>query len=161
MKLRQSFLPVLILTLASTFFDAQDAAALTPSRAPAVTTDALERLISRNKLLAHAEQFFSFAQLSNGNRAFGSEGHEATIHYIKRLLDETGYYDVEFQTFTYPYAEARSQLTVDGKDLFTSAFTYSPGGDVTAPLAVVSNVGCQAVRIYNCDHCSCVSHVYA
>ncbi|RXW24391.1 hypothetical protein EST38_g1495 [Candolleomyces aberdarensis] len=148
MKLRQSFLSALTLVLASTFVNAQDAAALTgpglPSRKPAVTTDGLERLISRSKLLAHAEQFFSFAQLSNGNRAFGSKGHEATIQYIKRLLDRTGYYDVEFQTFTYPYAESRSQLTVDGKDLLTQAFTYSPGGDVTAPIAIVSNVGCEA-----------------
>jgi hypothetical protein len=118
-----------------------------PTLKAQLTPKALENTISSKNLLAHAEQFLSFSKLSNGNRAFGSKGHEATIRYVKKLLDRTGYYDVEFQAFTYPYSESTSQLTVDGQAVFTQAFTYAPGGDAVAPVGLVSNDGCLAVCI--------------
>ena len=118
-----------------------------PTLKAQLTPKALEDTISSKNLLAHAEKFLSFSKLSNNNRAFGSKGHEATIHYVKKLLDRTGYYDVEFQSFTYPYSESTSQLTVDGQALFTQAFTYAPGGDAVAPIGLVSNDGCLAVSI--------------
>ncbi|KAF6753150.1 hypothetical protein DFP72DRAFT_1046923 [Ephemerocybe angulata] len=108
---------------ASTVAQAEVTGAGFPSLKQPITTKALEGLINRKNLLVHAEQLLKFSELSNGARAFGSEGHEATIHYA----------------FT-----STSKLTVDGQDVWTSTFTYAPGGDVTAPIALVANEGCQA-----------------
>ncbi|KAF6743008.1 hypothetical protein DFP72DRAFT_1021496 [Ephemerocybe angulata] len=145
MRLQVSLLSALSLAsgFASTVAQSEITGAGFPSLKQPVTTKALESLINRKNLLGHAEQLLKFSELSNGTRAFGSKGHEATIHYVKKLLERTGYYDVEFQTFTWPYSESTSKLTVDGQDVWTSTFTYAPGGDVTAPIALVANDGCQ------------------
>lgn len=109
-----------------------------------VSSEALQDLISREALLAHAEKLEEFAALTPGNRAFGSKGHEATIGYVKQLLEETEYYDVEYQTFEYAYSESKASVTVAGEQLYSSAFTYAPGGDVSGPIVLVNNLGCQA-----------------
>jgi len=106
---------------------------------------AVEALVDRRNLLKHAEQFLKFGNDNGGTRAFGSKGHQATIRYIKDQLDRTGYYDVKFQAFNWTYSESKAQVYVDGKALETAALTYAPGGDVTAPLVLVSNLGCDAV----------------
>lgn len=146
-NMRTGFSVFVALSLAFSSCSAQDAGTSTlPILKAPLTARALQNTISSKNLLSHAEQFLKFSKLSNGTRAFGSQGHEATIHYVKRLLERTGYYDVEFQTFTYPYSDSRSQLTVDGESIPTQSFTYAPGGDVTGPVGLVSNDGCLVVR---------------
>lgn len=148
--MRTGFSVFIALSLAFVSCSAQEQEAAGSKTLPILkaplTARALQNTISSKNLLSHAEQLLQFSKLSNGTRAFGSQGHEATIHYVKRLLDRTGFYDVEFQTFTYPYSESRSQLTIDGEVVPTQAFTYAPGGDATGPVALVSNDGCLAVR---------------
>lgn len=112
---------------------------------PLVEPEQLEALVNREALLGHAHEFLKFSKLSNGTRAFGSEGHRATLQYIKDLLDATDYYDVELETFTYSYSEAKAQFFANGKEYLTRGVGYSPSGDVTGPLVVVNDLGCNAV----------------
>lgn len=113
--------------------------------APLLTPQALEDLVNRENLLNHATQFLAFSELSNGTRAFGSKGHDATIRYIKGLLDETGYYDTEFEEFVYSYSEATAQFSANGQSYPTKGLGYAPSGEVTGPVVVVNNLGCEAV----------------
>ncbi|RXW24388.1 hypothetical protein EST38_g1496 [Candolleomyces aberdarensis] len=137
-----------LLAVSGLLANAQDAASAggpgRPPLKPLVVPKALEDSINRRNLLKHAHQFLDFSKLSNNTRAFGSKGHQATLQYIKRLLDQTGAYDIEFEKFTYAYSEATSQLYVDGESYPTKGVGYSPSGNITAPLAVVNNLGCEA-----------------
>src|SRR5690242_9794421 len=109
------------------------------TEAPLLSPDALEDLIDRSALLAHAEQFLAFSKLSNGTRAFGSKGHQATLQYVKDLLEETGYYDVELEEFVYSYSEAKAWFFADGKEYLTKGLGYSPSGDITGSVVVVND----------------------
>lgn len=94
-----------------------------------------------------------FAYASEGrNRVIGSPGHNATIHWIKSVHEGLdGYYNVSFQEF-------RSSLLLFGGhvDSFRAngavppndsymLFDYSLPGNMTAPVVVVSNHGCEEV----------------
>lgn len=112
---------------------------------PLLTPDALEDLVNRDALLEHARQFLAFSELSNGTRAFGSKGHQATLQYVAELLEATGYYDIEFEEFTYSYSEAKAQFFADGNEYLTRGLGYSPSGDVTESVVVVNDLGCNSV----------------
>ncbi|KAH9479763.1 putative leucine aminopeptidase 2 [Psilocybe cubensis] len=112
------------------------------SKRPLVVSSLLQSSIKSSNLLTHARKFTEFSKLSNGTRAFGSAGHNATVKYIKAELDKTGYYDTELQTFPYLYSQGTAAFSANGTDYATAWFTYGPGGEVTAPLVVVNNLGC-------------------
>ncbi|TFK23226.1 Zn-dependent exopeptidase [Coprinopsis marcescibilis] len=118
-----------------------EAAGVRPLR-PLVDSERLQASISKNKLLGHAEKLLEFSKLSNNNRAFGSKGHNATVAYIKELLDATGFYDTHLETFVWPYSESNVSFSTEAKTYSTAPFTYGPGGDIEAPLVKVNNVGC-------------------
>lgn len=110
-----------------------------------ITSSALQALVSRHTLLAHARQFVKFSEQSGGTRAFGSRAHNSTVRYIKTLLDATLFYDTTLQTFPYLYSSGSAQITANGTALTSRWFTYGPSGDVSANLVVVNNLGCDAV----------------
>lgn len=114
-------------------------------RKPFVVPSTLIRGVDASNLLNHANQFVKFSKLSNGTRAFGSKGHNATVQYIKKLLDKTNAYTTEYQTFPYLYSEGNAAFSANGTDYTTAWFTYGPAGDVTASLQVVAGVGCELV----------------
>lgn len=119
-------------------------------RKPFVVPPALIREVDARNLVNHANQFVKFSKLSNGTRAFGSKGHNATVQYIKGLLDRTNAYTTEYQTFPYLYSEGDAAFSANGTDYTTAWFTYGPAGDVTAPLHTVAGVGCELVRRFLC-----------
>ena len=112
---------------------------------PLVTSAKLQHEIHSPNLIKHAKQLVNFSKLSNGTRAFGSLGHNATLSYIKGLLDETNFYDTVYQTFPYLYSEGNATFSANGTSYSASWFTYGPAGDVTAPLIIVNDLGCEAV----------------
>ncbi|EAU80838.1 LAP1 [Coprinopsis cinerea okayama7 len=117
------------------------------TRLPLVDSKQLQRRISRRALFRHAQQLQRFAELSDRrpNRAFGSKGHNATVAWIKRLLDDTGYYDTYLETLPYQYAESDSQFSVVGGETYpTKSFFYAVSGNVTAPLYALDSFGCSA-----------------
>lgn len=72
---------------------------------------------------AHAQQLEDIADANGGHRAFGSEGHAASLEYIKGKLDAAGF-ETEIQTFTYAGQTGRN-LVADW-----------PGGDTSDVLMV-------------------------
>ena len=126
--------------------------------APLLTPNTLEDLVNRDNLLGHARQFLAFSELSNGTRAFGSKGHQATLKYVADLLEETGYYDIELEEFTYSYSEAKAQFFANGKEYLTRGLGYSPSGDITGSVVVVNDLGCNAVGFLPTSHYLCPHH---
>ncbi len=81
------------------------------------------------------------------NRAFGSEGHNNTVKAIEEELKALGdYYDITLQQFEALYSEGNASFSANGVDQQGSLLTFSPTGQVDAPLAAVANLGCNAVR---------------
>ncbi|KAI5777993.1 hypothetical protein EDC01DRAFT_676104 [Geopyxis carbonaria] len=115
-----------------------------PPKRPLVQSNQLRRTLTRSALLKHADALEAHAALSNGTRAFGTAGHNATVDYIKSKLDATGYYDTELQTFSYLFSEGTATFTADGAAYASAWFTYGPGGDASGPILAVDNLGCTA-----------------
>ncbi|KAF9525100.1 hypothetical protein CPB83DRAFT_796782 [Crepidotus variabilis] len=98
--------------------------------------------ISKRNLLDHAKKFVDFSKLSNGTRAFGTAGYNATIDYIRKELLKTGYYNIELQTFPFLYSTGSSTFSSNGTNYPANWFTYGPAGDVEAPVIHINNQGC-------------------
>ncbi|KAH8194296.1 hypothetical protein TruAng_011534 [Truncatella angustata] len=109
---------------------------------PYVSSDALQESINLDDLLAGSQKLQDIADASDGNRAFGSAGHNLTIDYIYDTLNALGYYDVYKQPFVELFYSAEASLVVDGVEYEPGSMTYSPGGTFSAPLVLVSNLGC-------------------
>ena len=118
----------------------------TQTALPAVDSEGLQALISAKNLLAKAQDLEDIAYATPGrNRVMGSPGHNNTVAYLVESLEAFGdYYNVGVQPFIGLYAEGESTLTVDGESQGGDYFTYSPGGNVTAPIIAVLNLGCNA-----------------
>jgi hypothetical protein len=80
-----------------------------------------------------------------GSRAFGTVGHNLTVSYIKDLLDGTGYYDTEVQSFQHLYSQGTAEFSAAGKKYETGWFTYGPAGNVSAKVVNVDGLGCGLV----------------
>lgn len=153
MKLTSSFLTLAlalpaVLAVAQTDTDADASARILPFLPkPLVQSSLLQLLLTERGLMNHAKQFAKFASQSGGTRAFGTPGHNATVAYIKRQLDYTGYYDTEIQTFPYLFSQGTSTFAANGTTIESAWFTYGPAtdGPLTKPLVPVDNLGCTAV----------------
>lgn len=108
-----------------------------------VSSKKLQKLINIEDLLSGSQKLQDFADANGGNRVFGSGGHNATVDWLVETLEATGYYDVEKQPFTELYAEADGTFSAGGEVIETETFSYTPGGEVTAPIVLVNNLGCE------------------
>jgi len=117
---------------------------------PLVTSSGLQFYLKSSNLVNHAKQFVKFSKLGGGHtRAFGSVGHNATLTYIKKLLDDTKYYDTSYQTFPYLFSEGSATFVANGTNYPTGWFTYGVSGDIEAPIVLVNNLGCSLVSIHH------------
>ncbi|KAH7411907.1 hypothetical protein DE146DRAFT_674338 [Phaeosphaeria sp. MPI-PUGE-AT-0046c] len=122
-----------------------------PTTKPTVNAELLKADITREGLLAGAQQLEDFAYASEErNRFIGSPGHNDTVYWLKDTLESLdGYYNVSLQNF-YTVAQINGTINsflVDGAAVPESSyllFDYSASGNATAPLVTVSNVGCNA-----------------
>jgi Zn-dependent M28 family amino/carboxypeptidase len=78
----------------------------------------------------------------------GGKAHNDTVNWLKKELESTSYYDVTLQPFS-NYVMLNGTLntfTIGGQAINATIFEYSnsTAGLVTAPLVVVSNLGCAA-----------------
>lgn len=78
------------------------------------------------------------------NRVFGGVAHNETVDFLYQELKKTGYYNVWKQPQVHTWTKAESSLKFDDESIEVAAMTYSPSVDVTAELAVVSSLGCNA-----------------
>ncbi|KAH8726077.1 hypothetical protein GQ44DRAFT_680289 [Phaeosphaeriaceae sp. PMI808] len=114
-----------------------------------VTAESLKADIVRGNLLAGAQKLEDFAYAtSDRNRLIGSPGHKATVAWLKDTLESLdGFYKVSLQEF-FIIAQVNGTINRFSADGITppanssSLFEYSPTGNVTAPLVLVDNVGC-------------------
>ncbi|KAJ5470307.1 hypothetical protein N7530_007664 [Penicillium desertorum] len=114
-------------------------------RKPLVSPDEFPSAIRLKDLLKGTQQLEDFAYAyPERNRVFGSAAHNDTVDYIYRELKKTGYYNVWKQPQVHTWTTAKTSLTFDGDSIEATAMTYSPSADVTAEMAVVSNLGCSA-----------------
>lgn len=109
--------------------------------APQGQATKLTKAVTVNGILKHLRQFQSIANKNDGNRASGLAGHEASVDYVARELQKSGY-DVTKQAFEFPFFQELSPttLTVDGAEIETSIFTYSGSGSVTGPIVPTNDV---------------------
>lgn len=121
-----------------------------PASLPLVRSAHLRRDLTPKSLLNRGRLFETFATYSpDGSRFFGSIGHNLTVSHIATLLERTGYYDVELQTFDHLFSEGEAAFNIRGGADFTDEtgwFIWSPSGDETARLGVVRGTGCSPVR---------------
>ncbi|KAF2837330.1 aminopeptidase Y [Patellaria atrata CBS 101060] len=118
-----------------------------PRSKPLVRSDKLQSTIKAKNLLEHAENLQAIAYATTArNRVFGSPGHNFTALYIYELLSELDeYYTVSYQPFVELWSGGGADVIVEGTELTSvSMFTYSPNGEVEAPIVQVANLGCEA-----------------
>ncbi|RHZ66770.1 M28 family metallopeptidase [Aspergillus thermomutatus] len=114
-----------------------------PGWKPPVNPKVFPHMINLRDLMHGAQKLEDFAYAyPERNRVFGGPAHEDTVNYLYRELKKTGYYDVFKQPQVHLWTRADQSLTVGGEAFAASTMTYSPSVNVTAPLAVVSNLGC-------------------
>ncbi|KAF2688116.1 Zn-dependent exopeptidase [Lentithecium fluviatile CBS 122367] len=109
-----------------------------------VTPDALVKAIKLKDLMAGAQKLQDFADANGGNRAFGGGGHIATVDWLYKTLKKTGYYDVKLDKFVELFTSAVVVANAAGEAFDAKYMTYSPSGNVTAPLVSVADIGCVA-----------------
>ncbi|KAK2733999.1 Leucyl aminopeptidase yscIV [Onygenales sp. PD_40] len=116
-----------------------------PHGKPEVTPEKLMKAIKLEKLLAGAQKLEDIAYATpERNRVFGGKGHNDTVEYLYKELKKTGYYDVSKQEQVHLWSFSNQTLTVNGEKTEAETMTYSPGGDVTADIVLVKNLGCNA-----------------
>ncbi|GFG27559.1 probable leucine aminopeptidase 2 [Aspergillus udagawae] len=114
-----------------------------PGWKPPVHPKVLPHMIQLWDLMEGAQKLEDFAYAyPERNRVFGGRAHEDTVNYLYRELKKTGYYDVYKQPQVHLWTRADQALTVNGETYAATTMTYSPSVNVTAPLAVVNNLGC-------------------
>lgn len=97
-------------------------------------------------LVAGSKKLESFAaQDPDGSRVFGHKGHQLTVDWLYRELKATGFYNVEKQEQVHLWSHADEDLQVAGQEVPGFAMSFTPSGDVTANVVLVSNLGCAAV----------------
>jgi Zn-dependent M28 family amino/carboxypeptidase len=113
------------------------------SEAPLVSSQALQDLVTLEDLLAGSQKLQDFADASEGTRAFGSPGHEATVDYLYSTLSSLDYYDVSKHEFVELFTSGKSSLSVNGVKYDPGLMTYTPSGNFSKPVVHIANLGCQ------------------
>ncbi|MEU6080434.1 M28 family metallopeptidase [Streptomyces sp. NPDC047108] len=101
----------------------------------------------------HLKRFQAIADSTEGHRAAGSLGHDASAAYVYRQLQKAGY-DVSYDAFEFTYTETLAEklavVSPTPQDIAIEAMTYTrstPEGGIKAPVAAVpvdATSGCEA-----------------
>jgi Zn-dependent M28 family amino/carboxypeptidase len=99
--------------------------------------------MEQDRLLSHLEALQEIADANGDTRVVGTSGYEQSADYVSSQLEEAGY-TVQWQEFTHDVWTVLSEPELEtstGSDWeFGDDYTvmgYSPGGDVSGPLAVI------------------------
>lgn len=101
----------------------------------------------RSELLKKAQHLEGLAYATvERNRVIGSPGHNATINWIKSVIEKyPDYYTVSLQPFDLSLGVS-ANLTLNGTPLEVFATALSPAGDVSGEVVVIPNLACDPVR---------------
>ena len=143
MDLRRLVIPgVLIAVLAA-------CATPVPTSRSAASQEPVEFVADGDRMHADLAALQAAADANGGIRASGTPGYEASVDHVAAALEDIGFEvtlpEVSFVGFTeLPGTRLEVAGTVvEGADEL-HALIYSPGGDVTGPVAVLSGSGCDA-----------------
>ncbi len=119
-----------------------------PSNGETSSTKGFRKAVSVAGIREHQAAFQAIATGNGGNRVAGSPGYDASAEYVEGKLRAAGYaptrhyFDFVYNADRTPAVLARTsapaQTFVDGTDF--ASMTYSPNGDVTAPVTAVDLV---------------------
>ena len=112
--------------------------------------------VSLENVMSHLQAFQAIADANGGNREASSPGYDASVAYVKGLLDAAGY-ETTVQPFDYLYFEEVTDTTLaitdpggttlEAKDYVRdedfAIMSYSGSDDVEAPITLVDNLGCE------------------
>ncbi|KAF5355860.1 hypothetical protein D9756_004332 [Leucocoprinus leucothites] len=97
---------------------------------PLVTSEAYQKTVSGDSLFQQLETLAKFAIIDGGHSTIaGSVNQNATIYYIKSILDKTGYYDTYLQSMPFKFSDGTAAFSVNGTQYETFWLTYTPGED--------------------------------
>ncbi|MEV0262605.1 M28 family peptidase [Streptomyces sp. NPDC050617] len=71
-----------------------------PAGAAPARTQAAPPVISEQDVMPHLDALQKIADRNDGNRAFGTKGHERSLKYVKGVLDKAGF-TTRIDSFTY------------------------------------------------------------
>ncbi|MCG8352455.1 MAG: M20/M25/M40 family metallo-hydrolase [Chloroflexales bacterium] len=120
---------------------------------PQVNTATLRAAVRPAGVFRHLAVFQRIADRTEGNRAAGTTGYDASAQYVYNQLDRAGY-NVSFQEFPFFFFRAISeegrQISPTQRDLEPNTLTFSPSTPaegIERPIAVVpedDTTGCEA-----------------
>ena len=109
----------------------------------------LRQAVTAAGIQEHLQAFQNIANMNGGHRASGSPGYDASLAYVKSKLEDTGYFNVRVQPFSFDLftetAPAEFQRIshdartyVSGTDFLT--MEYSGSGDVTGAVVPTNDI---------------------
>ena len=115
-------------------------------------SEKLRRAVTLPAMQAHLAAFQAIADISGGNRFAGLAGYERSADYVAEQLEAAGYdaqfwhfdYDAFVEDVTTQFRQVAPVPTTYVNGIDFRIMTFSGGGDVTAPLATPSALGCAA-----------------
>jgi Zn-dependent M28 family amino/carboxypeptidase len=148
---RRTLLAALVLVVAS-FVPVAPAAAIEP-----VNTKAFRKQVTVDGIVEHLTALQDIADRNGGNRASGTTGYDASVDYVRGVLEAAGY-EVTEQELTFPFSRELSpaevqQISSTATSYGASTLLFSATGDVTGRLVPTRDVqipprltssGCQA-----------------
>lgn len=108
---------------------------------------ALRGKVTTDAMMAHLSKLQDIANASNGTRAVGTPGYDASVDYVVKTLRDKGF-DVQTPEFSARVFHAeKPEMTVAGKSVEARALDFSlgtPPGGVSGPLvaAPANSLGC-------------------
>lgn len=124
-----------------------------PGKEAAKLSRELVRNASARDAYKHLQQFQAIADSTEGHRAAGSLGHDASAAYVYLQLQRAGY-KVSYESFRFTYTETLAEklavVSPTPRDVTIKAMTYTPStkeGGLTAQLVAVpvdDTTGCEA-----------------
>ncbi|GAA4406519.1 aminopeptidase PaaP [Fodinibacter luteus] len=120
----------------------------TANAAVPADTSELREAVAAGAIMDHLAELQKIADNNGGTRASGTPGYDASVDYLRALLEAAGY-DVTVQNFTFNSFEELSDPVFErvspdpvtytaNEDFFTAE--YSGSGDVQAPVQAVDLV---------------------
>ena len=113
------------------------------------TSKKLRAAVTAEGIMEHSRMLQEIGDANGTTRVSGSSGYDDSVDYAMEVFEKAGYdvrkQDFTFQTFIeHPGTLLQRVAPEPAADLPTRIMSYSGSGDVTAPVTVAANFGCDS-----------------
>ena len=113
------------------------------------TSKKLRAAVTAEGIMEHSRMLQEIGDANGTTRVSGSSGYDESVDYAMEVFEKAGYdvrkQDFTFQTFIeHPGTLLQQVAPEPAADLPTRIMSYSGSGDVTAPVTVAANFGCDS-----------------